>query len=263
MRWPRWAFGVTAGDRPWLRDLARVIEDLGYDELWVNDVRRASGLDTVAAAHGNTRGLRYAVGVLGLSDHAPAQIVERVRRGDLPAALTLGVGSGSGRSLDGVRRGVAAIRALDPPLAIALAAVGPRMARLGGEIADAVLLNWAGPRLAAERRLAVEAGASEAGRPVPRIAAYVRVAVGMGAALRLAREQARYARYGGTYETVIDEQVARGETPLGIAAEDPGVMADALDAYRSVLDTVVVRGIPPDDRLESWLEIARAARLQA
>jgi alkanesulfonate monooxygenase SsuD/methylene tetrahydromethanopterin reductase-like flavin-dependent oxidoreductase (luciferase family) len=237
---------------------------LGYDELWSNDVPGASGLDTLAAAAEATNRLRLAVGVIALSEASPDTIAERVARSGLRAdRLTVGVGSGTGRSLEAVRSGVSALRDLLPGHAIGLAAVGHRMAELGGAVADVVLLNWAGPRLATERRQVVEAGAAPAGRPAPRIAAYVRVAVGRGAGERLASEQARYVGYGGSYRRVIDAQVASGESVIGVVAEEPGGVAPAVADYRSVLDTVVIRGLPTEDTLEAWLDIARAATLRA
>lgn len=244
--------------------MAVAIEALGYDELWSNDVPGASGLDTLAAVADATNRLHLAVGVIALSGASPDAIAERVATAGLPAdRLTVGVGSGSGRSVGVMRSGFGALRLLLPEHAIGLAAVGPRMAELGGAVADVVLLNWAGPRLAGERRRVVEAGAAATGRTMPRIAAYVRVAVGGGADGRLAREQARYVGYGGSYRRVIDAQVASGESVIGIAAEEPGGVAPALAGYRSALDTVVIRGLPAEDTLEAWLDVARAATLRA
>jgi alkanesulfonate monooxygenase SsuD/methylene tetrahydromethanopterin reductase-like flavin-dependent oxidoreductase (luciferase family) len=261
---PRLAFGLTSGRRAWLGELAAAIEALGYDELWSNDVPRASGLDTLAVVGGATRRLQLAVGVIALSGRSPAQVGVEVRALALPAErLTVGVGSGSGRSLKAMRAGIEELRGLLPDHAIGLAAVGPRMARLGGAVADVVLLNWAGPRLASERREVVEAGAMAAGRPVPRIAAYVRVAVGRGSDERLASEQARYVGYGRSYRRVIEAQVASGESVIGVVAEEPGGVAPALAGYRSGLDTVVIRGLPAEDTLEAWLDVARAATLRA
>ncbi|MEK6192160.1 MAG: LLM class flavin-dependent oxidoreductase [Chloroflexota bacterium] len=261
---PRLAFGVSAGLRPWLGELGVALEGLGYDELWCNDVPGASGLDTLAAVAEATNRLRLAVGVIALSEASPDAIAERVASAGLPAdRLTVGVGSGSGRSLDAVRRGFGVLRGLLPDYAIGVAAVGPRMAELGGAAADVVLLNWAGPRLASERRRVVEAGAAAAGRTMPRIAAYVRVAVGRGADERLASEQARYVGYGGSYRRVIDAQVASGESVIGVVAEEPGGVAPGLAGYRSVLDTLVIRGLPAEDTPEAWLNVARAATLRA
>lgn len=261
---PSLAFGVSAGLRPWLGELGVALVGLGYDELWSNDVRGGSGLDTLAAAAEATNRLRLAVGVIALSEASPDTIAERVARSGLRAdRLTVGVGSGTGRSLEAVRNGINALRGLLPGHAIGLAAVGPRMAELGGAVADVVLLNWAGPRMASERRQLVGAGAAAAGRPVPRVAAYVRVAVGRGADERLASEQAQYLRYGGSYRQVIDAQVASGESMIGVVAEEPGGVGPALAGYRSVLDTVVIRGLPADDTLQAWLDVARAATLRA
>jgi len=261
---PRLAFGISAGPRHWLADLVVAVEALGYDELWSNDVRGGSGVDTLVAVAEATNRLRLAVGVIALSEASPDAIAQRVAASGLPAdRLTVGVGSGSGRSLEAVRSGISALRDLLAGHAIGLAAVGPRMAELGGAVADVVLLNWAGPRLASKRRQVVERGAAAAGRPVPRVAAYVRVAVGRGADERLASQQARYVGYGGSYRRVIDAQVASGESVIGVVAEEPGGVGPALAGYRSVLDTVVIRGLPAEDTLEAWLDVARAATLRA
>ena len=73
------------------------------------------------------------------------------------------------------------------------------MAALGGRVADVVLLNWTGARLAAERRREIAEQADAVGRAAPRVAAYVRVTI--GGAGRLTAEQARYHGYGGTYRS--------------------------------------------------------------
>lgn len=39
-------------------------------------------------------------------------------------------------------------------------------------------------------------------------------------------------------------------------------MPPALDAYRSALDTIVVRGLPAEETPDAWLAIARAATLR-
>jgi alkanesulfonate monooxygenase SsuD/methylene tetrahydromethanopterin reductase-like flavin-dependent oxidoreductase (luciferase family) len=66
-----------------------------------------------------------------------------------------------------------------PTAPVYLAALGPQMLRLAGEVADGVLLNWATPeRIAASRKL-VDAGAVRAGRApgsVP-MTMYIRVCV--------------------------------------------------------------------------------------
>ena len=68
----------------------------------------------------------------------------------------------------------------------------PRLCRLGGEIADGVLLNWMLPDGAARAREWLSEGAAAAGREAPVVASYVRVAVGPGAQERLDAVEGRY-----------------------------------------------------------------------
>lgn len=253
---PRTAFGITATDHIDLARLGAAVETLGYHELWVNDTPRGDGFATLARVAEATTTLRLAVGVVALSEHSPPVIAERVTRaGIAPQRLTVGIGSGSSRSLDLVRSGVAVLRRLLPEHTIAVAAVGPRMARLAGEIADAAVANWALPARLAELRELVGQGAAEAGRPVPRLVAYVRTAVGPGAADRLRAEMGLYASYGRHYARAFEAQPDR---LVGIAVDsgDAAELAAALAPYRAVADTVVVRALPTDDTVDAWLEVA-------
>jgi alkanesulfonate monooxygenase SsuD/methylene tetrahydromethanopterin reductase-like flavin-dependent oxidoreductase (luciferase family) len=250
-------FGITAAPRRGLDRLGEVVESLGYAELWANDTQAGSGLAALAAAGVGARKIELCVGVIGLSDHAPAEIAEGVERLDLPVdRLVLGVGSGSSRSLALVEEGVADLRQRLPGVRIGVAAVGPRMLRLAGRVADVVLINWAAPARLAESRERVAAGARQAGRDVPRVAAYVRVAVGDGATRRLASEVSRYAARGPAYARQFAEQ---GSELVGVACEDPALVPAALAPYRAVLDSCVVRGLPAGDEVADWLTVAAAA----
>lgn len=256
---PAVAFGISAGERTGQAELATVVEALGYGELWVNDTRHADGLATLGSMAPATRALRFGVGVMALSEQPPERIAERVQEAALPVErLSVGVGSGSSRSLDLVRAGVAQLRRLLPDHRLGVAAVGPRMAALAGELADDVVANWALPERLAELRGQIAAGASSVGRPVPRLVAYVRTAVGPGAEARVRAEMERYARYAPHYARAFAAQPA---SLVGVAVEpaDPAAVAQALAPYRSVVDTVVVRALPLDDSVDAWLEVARAA----
>ena len=254
------AFGITAGSRPDHARLGVELERLGYGELWVNDTRRGDGISTMTAVAGGTSALRFGLGVVALSEQSPAQIVERVTADAVPIGrLTLGVGSGSSASLHLVRDGVADLRRLMPGMEIAVAAVGPRMAQLAGEVADAVVANWALPDRLGWIGERVAEGADAASRQPPRLVAYVRTAVGPGATDRLRAEMDRYRSHGGGhYARAFDAQA--GEL-VGVAVEsgDPTEVAAALAPYRSVVNTLVVRGLPPEDTVEAWVAIARAA----
>jgi alkanesulfonate monooxygenase SsuD/methylene tetrahydromethanopterin reductase-like flavin-dependent oxidoreductase (luciferase family) len=72
-----------------------------------------------------------------------------------------------------------AIPAPSPPPRIYLAALGPRMCELAGELADGVLLNWIPPSAVGASLRQVEAGAKRAGRSRSDVdvAVYVRTCV--------------------------------------------------------------------------------------
>ena len=259
MRHPAFALGMTAAERPDARRLGPALERLGYDELWSNDNRRGDGLAALAASAADAPELRLGVGVIALSDHPAATVAERLAASGLdPDRLTLGVGSGASASLALVRDGVAALRRRLPGQPLGVAAVGPRMSRLAGEIGDAVIANWALPdRLRFVRDHVLE-GAASSERPTPRLVAYVRTAVGPGAEERLRAEMDRYARAGRHYARAF---AAQPDVPIGVAvpSADPAAVAAALEPYRAIADTVVVRGLPSDDGVDAWLEVAAAA----
>ncbi len=253
------AFGIIAAVRDGHDRLGAEVERLGYSELWANDNWRGDGFATLAAVSSGTTSLRFGVGVVALSEHVPAAIAERMLSAAVPPdRLTLGVGSGSSSSLDLVREGVAELRELLPGVPIAVAAVGPRMAHLAGEVADVVVANWALPDRLAWIRDRVNEGVSGAHRQPPRLVAYVRTAIGTGAEQRLLDEMDRYRGAGAHYARAFDAQPGG---PIGVAVEsgDSAEVAAALAPYRSMADTVVVRGLPTDDSVDAWLDVAATA----
>ena len=87
----------------------------------------------------------------------------------------------------------------DEPVPIYIAALGPRMLELAGEMADGVLLSWTGGDHLDQSIQRVQAGAKRAGRDPAEvdIAGYVRVAVvedPEAASFGLRRQIARYTR---------------------------------------------------------------------
>lgn len=254
------AFGITAASRSDHARLGRELGRLGYAEVWANDTRRGDGIRTLVELSTGTSALHLAVGVIALSEYSPARVAERVQASGLGAErLTLGVGSGSSASLGLVRDGVVELRRLLPAHTIAVAAVGPRMLHLAGEVADAVVTNWTLPDRLSLQRERIVAGAYSAGRPTPRLVSYVRTAIGRGAEERIRAEMERYRRYGGGhYARAFDEQPG---ALIGVAVDsgDAAELRAALEPYRAVADTLVVRGLPSDDSVDGWLEIAAAA----
>jgi alkanesulfonate monooxygenase SsuD/methylene tetrahydromethanopterin reductase-like flavin-dependent oxidoreductase (luciferase family) len=252
--------GVTAGlDVGVARDLAAQCEQLGYHSLWSNDEPDARGLDTLAEFGAATATIRLGVGVLPLHRYRPAEIAADVDRlGIDPARLWLGIGSGAlSPQVDALRRAVDELRTHVPEATrIVLAAMRPRLCRLGGGVADGVLLNWMLPGQAAKARGWVREGAAGQGRPAPVVASYVRVAVGQGARERLHEEE----RFYRTINEGHRRHFAAMDVPVGsvgIAASQRSDLLEALAPYDSALDLPIVR-VLADARLLSVVADAAA-----
>src|ERR1700728_4051072 len=92
-----------------------------------------------------------------------------------PIIARAGLGSGAPGWPQSASLGIGAL----PAAPVALAALGPQMLRLAGEIADGALLNWATPERIAVSRELVDAGSARAGRDpgsVP-LTMYIRVCI--------------------------------------------------------------------------------------
>jgi alkanesulfonate monooxygenase SsuD/methylene tetrahydromethanopterin reductase-like flavin-dependent oxidoreductase (luciferase family) len=152
------------------------------------------GLAALALAAKATTRIDLGIGVIPLHTRGSESIAQGVKAQGLPTGrLLLGVGSPNPGSLARVREGIAALRAALPGTRLVVAALGPKMCRLAGEIADGVLFNWLTPEWAKTSAAWVHEGAVAARRQPPTLYAYVRVALGAAAAATLAEEGRRYA----------------------------------------------------------------------
>ena len=185
----RRGFAVFAGLAPEvIRASAREAEGLRFSSFWVNHPGSTDGLAALALAARETRQIELGIGVIPLSTRGPDSIEEGVRASALPLGrLLLGVGSPNPGALARVRDGIATLRSR-LPVRLVVAALGPKMCRTAGEIADAVLLNWLTPEHARRSADWVRAGAAAAGRQPPALVAYVRLALGPAGHDRLPRE---------------------------------------------------------------------------
>ena len=237
---------------------AREAETLGYTSFWVNHPGSFDGLGALAIAAGQTRRLELGIGVIPLHTRGPESIVQGVRTHKLPLdRLLLGVGSPNPNSLKRVRDGVAALRR-ELQTRVVVAALGPKMCALAGEVADGVLLNWVTPDYARRSADIVREAASKAGRKAPKIFAYVRLAMGAAAAAKLQEEGDRYAAipaYGANFARI---GVKPAET--GIMADTPQAVAKALALWRGAVDEVVIRAITAADTVDANLALVRAAK---
>jgi alkanesulfonate monooxygenase SsuD/methylene tetrahydromethanopterin reductase-like flavin-dependent oxidoreductase (luciferase family) len=252
-------FALFAGiDAGVIRSAAREAEALGYGSFWVNHPGSTDGLVSLAAAAGETRRIDLGIGVIPLHTRGPESVAAGVRSTQLPVdRLLLGVGSPNPKSLDRVRTGVAALRA-QLSTRIVVAALGPKMCRLAGEVADGVLLNWLTPEYARRSADIVREGAAAARRPAPTIYAYVRLALGTAATARVGEEADRYARIPA-YAANFDRM---GVKPVdtAIAVQQPAAIRTALEAWRGAVDEVVLRAVTATDTLDETLALVRAAK---
>jgi alkanesulfonate monooxygenase SsuD/methylene tetrahydromethanopterin reductase-like flavin-dependent oxidoreductase (luciferase family) len=252
-------FALYAGVAPEIiRATAREAEGLGYSSFWVNHPGSMDGLGALAHAAGDTRRIELGIGVIPLHTRGPSSIAEGVKRHALPLdRLLLGVGSPNPEALKRVREGVTALRG-QLSTRLIVAALGPKMCGLAGEVADGVLLNWLTPEHARASADLVRAGAAAAKRPAPKIFAYVRLAIGEAGRAKLAEEGDRYGAipaYAANFERMGVKPV---ETAIAVA--DPGSVPAALARWRGAVDEVVLRAITAVDTVEENLVLLRAAK---
>ena len=241
-----------------IRASAREAEGLGYTSFWVNHPGPIDGLAALAHAARETRRIEVGIGVIPLHTRGPESIAEGVRANALPQdRLLLGVGSPNPASLARVRDGIAALRG-GVTARLVVAALGPKMCRLAGEVADGVLFNWLTPEHARLSAGWVREGAAAARRTSPKLWAYVRLALGPAGCAKLGDEGDRYAAipaYAAHFERM-------GVKPVdtAIAADRPADIAPALAKWRGAVDEVVLRAITGSDTVEENLALLRAAR---
>jgi alkanesulfonate monooxygenase SsuD/methylene tetrahydromethanopterin reductase-like flavin-dependent oxidoreductase (luciferase family) len=252
-------FALYAGVAPEvIRTAAREAEASGFDSFWVNYPGPIDGLAALALAAQVTTRIALGVGVIPLHTHGPDRILADVRAHGLPVdRLLLGVGSPNPGSLGRVRAGIAALRA-HLPSRLVVAALGPRMCHLAGEVADGALFNWLTPEHALTSSGWVRAGAAAAGRPAPRLAAYVRVAIGATAAARLEAEGRRYA----AIPAYADHFARMGVPPAatGVAVATHAAVPGALAPWDRAMDDVVIRALTERDTVDETLAVLHAAQ---
>jgi alkanesulfonate monooxygenase SsuD/methylene tetrahydromethanopterin reductase-like flavin-dependent oxidoreductase (luciferase family) len=258
----RLGFGVASVVGP---DVAAAVapeaERLGYASLWVTDGRATPGLPLMATAQRAAPRIPTGIGVIPIDTRDPAEITATISRLGIDLRRAV-IGIGSGRAehpVRAVRAAAVELRAALPPGArMAIAAVGPRMCRLGGELADVVLLNWMVPERIRWARDRVAEGARRGHRATPpAVAMYVRVAIGPDSRERLADEAGRYARLPSYVRGFAAMSVDPGS--IGVAVSDAREVPPLLAPYAEVLDETIVRALPPANDAESVIAIARAA----
>ena len=246
-------------------DELRLVEHgarLGYESAWTPSGPDAAAFDRCLRWH-RASGLPTGISVVPASGQPPAFYAEHAARvwGGTGHRFVLGVGSGRfDHAAERMREYLAELRALlpdGPP--VELAALGPLMLRLAGELSDGALLNWCSPEWVAWSRARVERAAAAAGRPAPEIVEYIRTSVDPDAALArstLGSAMLQYALGPGAYRAHFERmgfadelrRLEAGEdAPSGEllaasgAAGEPGQVRSQFERLAEGLDLAIVR----------------------
>jgi len=241
-----------------IRAVARAAEHAGLRTLWLNETPGIDALSALAEAAAVTDRLRLGVGVIPL-DRSPADsIARRIERAGLPLdRLLLGVGSGGAPHAAAiVEAGVRALREIvEAPIVVG--GLGPRVRRVGAELADGVLLNWLPPSAAAEARDEAIAQAEDAGRPRPLVALYARTALDAAAHPVLLAEAERYAAFPGYAANF--ERFGQGPLDGSILATDGAGLRARSAEYEGAVDELVLRAVTVSDAADEIRRIIDAA----
>lgn len=173
--------GQELGLGPAERDaLVARAREKGYASAWTNARETRDPFD--ACARWTRDGMTAGISVVPL-DAWDAGDLARAATETARTATGFILGVGSGRAGTGalalVRDRVAMLRREAPGIPIYIGALGPRMLRLAGEVADGAALNWCNTERIAWSRERVAEGARRAGRDPNhiRMVEYIRVCV--------------------------------------------------------------------------------------
>jgi probable F420-dependent oxidoreductase len=259
-------------------ECARHAERRDIDALWVAEGRSGDAFATLAAVAANTTSLRLGSGIVPVYTRSPwliamaAAVVDNVSRG----RFMLGLGPSHKavveqrhglrfeKPLQRVRETTAIVRlamtgrmvdydgeiftlrgaqlAVAPqrPVPIYLAAVGPRMLELAGEIADGVLLIFPTPAYIAQVIERLRTGAGRAARGIGEVqrAAYVFTCVSTARASAIDASRRTIAVYGR--RPAYREHFAQhGFAPEAAALEQAWTANDPRRAMNVVTDAMV------------------------
>ena len=256
------------------RGQASLAESTGYEVAWVPEGRGFDSITQLTAMATSTQRVRLATGILPVFSRTPMAIAMAAAGLAAVSAgrFILGLGVGHRPSVEGgdgipfrkpmarLRETIEIVRSLlagetvshqgrvfnlsnarlgpaAPPAKVPLyiAALGPQMLELAGELADGVLLNWTAAKHLEQSITLVAKGAARAGRDpsVVDIAGYVRVAVVDDVAVAKGALQRQIAGYAAnTFYCTFFEQTGFAEEMA--AAQASMARGDAEAAARAI-----------------------------
>ncbi len=187
--------GLSEADEARLVSLAA---DLGYGSAWTPSRADSAAFDRCLRWH-RANGLPVGISAVPASGQSVEFYVDHARRvwEATDGRFTLVIGSGGlQQPAPRMRAYLGELRRLLPAgLPLYLAALGPLMLDVAGEVADGVALNWCTADQVAWSRERLAAAARAAGRSVPPIVEYIRTAVDPDAELARRTVGAAALRY--------------------------------------------------------------------
>lgn len=287
-----------------LQQLAVLAENLDYETIWLPEGAGRDSLTALAAIALRTQRVCLATGILPIYARTAANTAMAAAGMDAVSGgrFILGLGVGHRPTVEGrdgvpfrqpiarlretiaIARGMlngetvsrqgrhfnpaaASLGAAAPPntVPIYIAALGPQMLELAGEMADGVLMNWTAESFIAQAVGHVRRGAEKAGRNPADIdiAGYVRVAAGADETAVRDSLRAQIARYASNafYRNFFAETGFDAEMSEAAHALAAGNLPRAADAITPEMqDQVAVIGTP--EACRAALERRRAAGLQ-
>ena len=273
--------GVEREVLPWheLLLIAETAEETGYEAIFTPEIRAREAFVTLSGFAAATADIRLATGVAPIASRTPDRMAMAALSLQDVAGGRFILGLGSEGSLADTRARIRHLRRLldggpsaagagsEPSIDLAgegievpvyLAALGPGMTELAGEVADGVILNMCTPDRVSEARTQLGRGASRTGRDPNRVevVVYVRACLGHeeGHAIpALGQAAAQYAAM---------EKYRRQFASMGLQAEAEAAAkawaaGSAEEVPRSLLAAVCVWG-PREDALARLAEYRQA-----
>ena len=231
-------------------------EAAGYGSFWVNGSPHEGALDILEAAAMST-GMDLGVGVFNLMKLSAPEIVDEIKRRDLPEdRLWLGMGSPRRPGALAEVREAVQLLGEETEVRSTTAAVGPKMTALAGEISDAVIFTWFIDRDVERARPILVEAAAEANRSVPSVVSYIRCALLPQAAEGVAK---RAEAYGAIphYQAIFERNGMKAADTV-VAGSSREELIPAIEREASVLDHPIIRAIPGEDTVESIAELVEA-----
>ena len=243
--------------------LQRAADD-GFTSAWISNIFGLDALTTLAVAGSQVPGIEVGTAVVPTYPRHPAALAQQAltTAAATGGRLTLGVGPSHqiliedigysfSRPVEHTREYLSILRPLlhgEPvsftgqqlsahiglttpgpvPVPVLLAALGPRMLRLAGELAEGTVLWMTGPATVRDHIVpTITAAAQAAGRPSPRVVCVLPICVTSDPDAARAGANKVFAMYGQlpSYRAMLDREGAAGPGDVALVGDESAVAA--------------------------------------